>query len=648
MRDSEAAKAGIVQAALDGVITVDETGTVIDFNDAAATIFGWSPDEIIGRSILDTVIPDHAKPLFAHGITKALTEGKRPYVGRRTEITAQRRDGTRFPAELSLVDVHTERGRLFTGFIRDISTRLEAERRLRDARDEAQAASRAKSDFLATISHEIRTPMNGVLGALDLLLEDRLDPNQERLAATARDASEALRVLLDDLLDYSRIEAGKLAISPTSFSPASLIDTCCAIFTAQAQAKGLTLDCSSEGEIPALISGDESRLRQMLLNLISNAMKFTPQGHVHVLVKRLAGDDGFCILRFEVSDSGIGITPAFREQIFSKFSQADPANSRRHGGSGLGLAIVKGLVELMGGSVDFESTPGKGSRFWCDLPFLVTQENSAAPSEQDKTDSEFIGKPSSSDLAQAKILVVDDSAANRLVTSEMLRRSGAIVLEANSGPDALKQLDAETIDLVLMDISMPGMDGIETTETLRKRGHRILPVIALTAQAGTEAKSQFQALGFDAFLPKPIHREALVATVEALIRGRRLPTLPQQSPGEETMVEALDQAALNRMGAEVGSDLLQHLINTFIDEAGQRRSAIAKAAEQRDYDSLQINAHALKSAASTFGANRLSAEAAALEHLSRTCDMPAINKAIALLQKEMDNALPQLQAYRAA
>ncbi|GER01892.1 hypothetical protein JCM17845_25150 [Iodidimonas gelatinilytica] len=397
-----------------------------------------------------------------------------------------------------------------------------------------------------------------------------------------------------------------------------------------------------------MISGDESRLRQMLLNLISNAMKFTPQGHVHVLVKRLAGDDGFCILRFEVSDSGIGITPAFREQIFSKFSQADPANSRRHGGSGLGLAIVKGLVELMGGSVDFESTLGKGSRFWCDLPFLVTQENPDTNSEQDKTDSEFIGKPSSSDLAQAKILVVDDSAANRLVTSEMLRRSGAIVLEANSGPDALKQLDAETIDLVLMDISMPGMDGIETTETLRKRGHRILPVIALTAQAGTEAKSQFQALGFDAFLPKPIHREALVATVEALIRGRRLPTLPQQSPGEETMVEALDQAALNRMGAEVGSDLLQHLINTFIDEAGQRRSAIAKAAEQRDYDSLQINAHALKSAASTFGANRLSAEAAALEHLSRTCDMPAINKAIALLQKEMDNALPQLQAYRAA
>ena len=629
LRDSEAQKAGILKAAIDGVVTIDEEGTVLEFNEAAEEMFGWKADEIIGRNIGEVLVPEHLRPMFETIMENYRLKGAAPLVGRRTVGRAMRKDGSHFPMEISVVKVETAGGALFSGFIRDISDRIAAERRLTHARDEAQAASRAKSDFLATISHEIRTPMNGVLGAIDLLLDSSLKPDQERLAKTAKGAGETLRMLLDDLLDFSKLEAGKLEISPAPFAPEEVVENCVDVFRAQAELKGLELRAEIDPDVPPVISGDAPRLRQILMNLIGNAVKFTSRGHITTRVQRLAGDEEFVVLRFGVRDTGIGIKPEFREKIFSKFSQAEPSTSRRFGGSGLGLAIVKGLTELMQGQVGYESKLGHGSHFWCDIPFV--QVDAGVPLEAKR-------KPVSGDaLAGIRILAVDDSQANRLITSEMLRRAGAEVVEAESGREAVRLVDAEDFDVVLMDISMPGMDGIEALTRIRKAGHDDLPVVALTAHAEERSQYSFAELGFTAYLPKPIRRRTLIEMVRTLAREGAAPSPAGKPDG------GLDSRALEAVREDVGPEILSRLLGTFFKESRERRNAIAKGLEDGVLEAVELNAHALKSAAMTLGATVLASKAAAMERAAREGDRALSHEVFAELDQALFAALRDIE-----
>ncbi|WP_281299820.1 MULTISPECIES: response regulator [unclassified Iodidimonas] len=662
LRDQEAARSGIMHAALDGIITIDEGGRVIDYNHAASTIFGWEPLEIIGRPVFEKLVPPKARAAFAQELASITDHTPSRYIGQRIELTAQRRDGSPFPAELSLVSVKTARGALLTGFIRDISDRLESEDRLRTARDEAEAANRAKSDFLAAISHEIRTPMNGVLGALDLLLDTRLikdretlTPAQTRLASIARDASESLRGLLDDLLDYSRLEQGQLDLKPADFCPIAIARSCCDAYALQCETQGVPITLSIDERVPTVLRGDSARLRQILMNLLSNALKFTTHGHIDMHLEKRAGSADFHVIRFGVKDSGIGIPDAFRAHIFSRFSQMDPANARLHGGSGLGLAIVRDLAALMGGLVDYESTPGKGSYFWCDLPFLAPDP---AP-QSDETSPKATPEPSVRTpdiagpdlLAGARLLVVDDSEANRLVASETLRRAGAVVMEAESGPDAIEIIKTTAIDLIIMDISMPQMDGIETMQRIRQMDGPKKPIIALTAQASVEARAHFETLGFDGFLSKPFRREIFLQMVHRLL-GDHQHFLSEQpiddadfATEDLSNITALNLETLEILAADIGPARVEPLIATFIDEAANRRSTIKQARKSDDPARISLQAHALKSAAANFGALALSAAAARLEAQAAHQDRAALDEAIQALDTALDQGVRLLHAY---
>lgn len=638
LSEQEAAKAAIISGALDAVLSFDDGGTVLAFNDAAERVFGSRAGAIIGASVVDRLIPRSARADLVADLDRYRRSGESRLVGRRSELTLLRADAKPFPAEISLIHSMVGGRGVFTAFIRDIGERLAQEERLRQALDQAERASRAKSEFLATVSHELRTPMNGILGAVDLLLDGALESDQQRLAKTARQAGEALQARLDDIIDYADIEARRIDLEPAPFHPAALIENCAAAFRDHAEARGLPISVSIAADVPRQVSGDAGRLRQILFNLVSNAVKFTSKGEIALRVERRAGDDGFVVLRFLVKDSGIGIPDGLRERIFSPFSQADPGATRRHGGAGVGLSIARGLVELMNGRIDFASSPDRGSSFWCDLPFLIIKEQSA-----ERRDADGESRPR---LAGTHCLIVDDSEANRLIVSETLRRAGARVTEAASGLTALEALTLNAFDAILMDISMPEMDGIETLRRVRSAGHDRVPVIAMTANSGAGNAADRLGGGFAAWLSKPVRRESLIATV-ASATGEETPFVAMPQPRSDSTT-LLDERLFRLVESDVGPEMFERLLDSFIGEARERAADISKCHADGDMAAVRLNAHALKSAAATFGAMRLAAESELVEHLANGEALAALGKALPSFLGALEESLDRIGKLREA
>ena len=545
VRSSEERTRLIVDTALDAVIAMDGRGVITGWNKQAEVTFGWKSAEVSGRQVSQVIIPPAARGTETDGFLRVLQTGGTSADKQRIEVQALRRDGSEIPVELAVTPIRYQGTTSFSAFLRDISDRKKAEEQILASKEEAesankmlqasletaerltveaQAASKAKSEFLATMSHEIRTPMNGILGFAGLLLDTKLEPEQRDFLGTIKGSADALLAIINDILDFSKVEAGKLELESNWFDLAPVTVDVTRLLSAQATAKKLTLTVQSGSSPTPRVMADAARVRQVLLNLAGNAIKFTHQGGVTLqLEPQPETPDGKRFIRIGVRDTGIGIPKEKQAQMFQKFVQADSSHSRRYGGTGLGLAICKSLVELMGGQIGFDSAAGEGSTFWFTLPCETVSQSTPVPTTPSVVATrQNQPAPATSALIlppDFTVLLVEDNRTNQLLATTLLKKMKCQVDLAENGRIAVEKVRERSYALVLMDCHMPEMNGFEATAAIREweasnRATRRLPIIALTASLMEQDKRQCQDAGMDDFLGKPIQTPELIAAIQ--------------------------------------------------------------------------------------------------------------------------------------
>lgn len=503
----------IVQTAVNGVISIDSNGLIRMFNPAAEKLFGWSSAEIVGKNV-SLLMPEPDASAHDSYIQHFLATNQAKILGIEREVVAQRKDGSRFPANLAVGHgIISEDRHLFVGFISDITLQKQAEQELRLAKEAAEAAAKAKANFLANMSHEIRTPMNTVIGFAEVALQDQNLSNDTRShVKTILSSGRHLLGVINDILDFSKIEAGKVELESVCFNLPFAVQEALQIMGLRAAEKGLRIDLAIEAGLPHHFVGDPNRLRQVILNLVGNSVKFTDVGSISVTIKRAEGIE---MLHFAIADTGIGMTPEQTERIFESFSQADATTSRRFGGTGLGTTISKQIVELMGGRIWVESELGVGSvfHFTVHLPESATVDNCLYQVSAPRAVAYFSPR-------RFKVLLAEDIEANATLARLRLEQQGHQVSWVKNGQEAVNAFRNGGHDLILMDLQMPVLDGIAATRQIReleKAGGGHIPILALTASVLSHERQESLDAGMDAIVGKPIDVDDLLAQMERLV-----------------------------------------------------------------------------------------------------------------------------------
>jgi PAS domain S-box-containing protein len=793
-RKNAAIKAALVEANLDALVTIGMDDCIVEFSPVAEQMFGYRREEVLGKSMPELLIPPDMRQQHKQGMHHYSVTGNGPVLGQRIEVEAMRSNGELFPVELAIQPIGIDGEVLFTAFIRDISSRKEAETELRDARHRAEAASEAKTRFLAHMSHEIRSPLNAVLGSVGLLLDDELSKEQRLYAQTAQTSGKTLLSLINNILDFSKIEAGQLQLEQLPFSLADLLSDTADLVAFRAHDKPVQTAVAVEPGIGDELVGDPGRMRQILTNLMDNAFKFTEQGAVVLLVNEIARNEGSVTLRFMVQDTGIGIPEDAQAELFEEFHQVDSSDSTRYGGTGLGLSICQQLCTAMGGSIGLDSEPGRGSRFWVDVPFsrdagtggndtpdvcsasqqrVMTQQvlivglhplvrqamqlhcktgvrcadmvdsvadalarmtvetdavlvNGTLPSidlarlsrqarelgvrhlilinprvTADAVDRVCDGqyddllvmpllvcrmvellragpqgvtgvpeadqpvaatpafqneRPDTGHTAQpcGHILLAEDSPANQLVAKAMLSKAGYQVDIVENGQQAVDAFTRGDHDLILMDLRMPEMNGLEATAAIRAcENGKSIPIIAMTANARKEDVDRCRVAGMDGFVAKPVDKQKLFETLQQYLPCPQSAAVTCNEPSQAVDVAhgvelddsgaLLDDAAICQLAEDTSAELVPNMVSLFIEEIVSRAGRVSEGLNSLPLESLEDEAHTLKSCAGTFGAIRLQGLARAMEAACRQGNRNSAEN----LGSQIPEILAQtLQAYR--
>ncbi len=562
---------GILSIADDAIISVDSEQKIILFNQGAERVFGWKAEEIMGKE-LNKLLP----PRYHHSHYKHIEDFDRSGRGarkmaERSAIFAMRRDGTEFPAEASISKLSVGGATIHTVILRDISTRKAYERELEIAKERAEAAMQAKSMFLANMSHEIRTPLNAVIGMTSLLLNTRIDEEQRDYAQTIRASGEVLLTIINDILDYSKIEVGKLDIERQPFDLRRCIEESLDLLSSNAAEKNINLAYFIDDSVPAQLLGDVTRLRQILVNLLSNSIKFTHRGEVVVTVSAQRKDEDTYEMMFSVKDTGIGIPEDRQAELFQVFTQVDASTTRKYGGTGLGLAISKRLAEVMGGRMWLESEVGVGSTFH----FTIAAEASGS-----QLAHSFLQECSSA-LAGRRVLIVDDNSTNRRILVKQSLLWGMVPSAAASAIEALDLVrHGHAFDVGILDMSMPEMDGLGLALEIRKyRDEYALPLIMLTSVANRPRDATLALVKFAAYLNKPIKPTALF---DSLLHAMRIESAQAQTPRARTANRKLAESHPLKILVAEDNTVNQKVVQQLLAHLGYRADVVANGVEVLD------------------------------------------------------------------
>ena len=613
LRDQQFYTRSLIESNIDALMTTDPAGIITDVNKQMEALTGCTRDELIGAPFKSYFTdPDRAEA----AINLVLREKKVTDY----ELTARALDGKKTVVSYNATTFY-DRGRTLQGVFaaaRDVTERKRVEAELQQAKSAAESASRTKSDFLASMSHEIRTPMNAIMGIADLLAKTHLSPEQDKYVQIFRRAGDNLLNLINDILDLSKVEASQLELERTGFSLTEALEKVTEMVAVRAREKGLALVCEIDPGTPTNLVGDPTRLCQVLLNLVGNAIKFTESGKVSLRVAPEENSSVPTALRFTVSDTGIGILGEKLDRVFERFTQADSSTTRRFGGSGLGLTISKRLVELMGGSIGAESEVGKGSVFSFTAPFEIwtdTSRRAVVP----------VGTEAEQPLRALHILLVEDSPDNRTITMAYVEDTPYRIDIAENGAIACQMFKAGHYDLVLMDRQMPVMDGLAATREIRAwelaNDKPPTPIIALTASALKGDREACLAAGCTAFLTKPIKQEVLLQA----IWDHSTVVLPL--PKEDSWTAAIP-AHRNHKFAD--------RIPAYLQNCRQNGVAMLDALDRVDFETVRYLGHQIRGSGGMFGFQAITDIGAAIEQAAESVDTDASRKWVGELSIYLD------------